>query len=721
MLVGQAGRYKVLTLLTQGGMASIHLARTQGEPEGDRFVVAKALLSAMTDKRRFREMFEDEARISAMFDHPNIVRTLDVAGNKSDQTIIMEFLAGESLAYLVRTAFKRGQPLPPTLVALVGAQVCAGLDHAHRLRAQDGRHLNIIHRDVSPQNIIVLFSGLVKLVDFGIAQAMNRKHETRTGVRKGKVCYMSPEQAVGANLDPRSDLFSLGTVLWEVLTCKRLFKRKRELDSLRAIADCEVPAVSDLVDEVPEAIESVVMRALNKDPAARYSSAGHMATALRNAMRRMGRLARKRDMAVFYRDVLDDVLVTKRKLLKAMEGPDAEVHALPSLAPNTEATLPSSPELNDMPESDELAEPERDLIERVDAEVISDEWQSSADGSGPSDEWSDSSELEPEPDYEVDPEAAGGADKEYEDEEYEDEPFEEDKPNPADLTQRTLRPTDDGSRADEAEQDWGDESTGKRSAKEKPGLRETATRSDHDAIVLPATRSRASVLVIAIASIACLIGFAIVLVLAWPEQNPAPPKAMQPIADPPKSQPDPLKPDPGLPAVDPPVADPPVVAPVENPPEATKPVMAAASLDVRTQPSGCQVKLDGEWLPGKSPIKALSIGPEQEHVVDVRCRNHKPESKRFTPKAGQQVVMLFSPPKAFNSRRSRTGTLKFNTRPWTEVSFKGKSLGITPVLGAKLPAGTHTLVLKNAGAGIDTTVQIIIRAGKTTSMLKKLN
>jgi serine/threonine protein kinase len=245
------GRYQLLALLATGGMAEIYLARQEGIKGFERLVVIKKILPHLARRKRFVEMFFDEARIAALLSHPNIVQIYDLGEDESDSEgsyyIAMEYLEGESLGYLVKQARKASRLMPSQLAAGIVAQVCDGLDYAHKLHDPKGKPLNIVHRDVSPHNIIVLFSGGVKLVDFGIAKAASQVHQTREGSLKGKLTYIAPEQCESKPVDARSDVFSMGVVLWELLTRRRLFKRDSDAAKVQAIMSDPIPQVRDMI------------------------------------------------------------------------------------------------------------------------------------------------------------------------------------------------------------------------------------------------------------------------------------------------------------------------------------------------------------------------------------------------------------------------------------------------------------------------------------------
>jgi len=213
LLGKRLGKYEILALLALGGTAEIYLARIGGAAGFEKWVVVKCLHDHLADDTEFVKMFLDEARLAAFLDHSNIVQTMELGEYENRYYMAMEFLAGLSLAMMIRRAGERlpGGKIPVPLVLNMVAQSCAGLHYAHE-RTANGKPLNIVHRDISPQNLVVSFEGVVKIVDFGIAKAEMRETRTRSGTIKGKFAYMSPEQCVANNVDPRTDVFALGEI-----------------------------------------------------------------------------------------------------------------------------------------------------------------------------------------------------------------------------------------------------------------------------------------------------------------------------------------------------------------------------------------------------------------------------------------------------------------------------------------------------------------------------
>ena len=268
------GRFELVYRLDVGGMAEIFLALERGAHRFERLVVIKRALPHLAAKRSFREMFLQEARFVARLNHPNIVQIHELGEAEGSAFIAMEHVLGASFRDLVRTVVESEKPIPLGVVVGLVAQSCAGAHAAHELTDPDGKPLGLVHRDISPHNLMVTRAGHVKLLDFGIAKATELGIDTtRTGALKGKVHYMSPEQVLQTRLDRRSDVFALGIVAWELFTSKRLFKRDNELATMQAITSGDAWPPSDFREDVPAAISAVVMKALHVDPSQRQPTA----------------------------------------------------------------------------------------------------------------------------------------------------------------------------------------------------------------------------------------------------------------------------------------------------------------------------------------------------------------------------------------------------------------------------------------------------------------
>jgi eukaryotic-like serine/threonine-protein kinase len=274
------GRYQLLRKIATGGMGQIYLARQRGPSGFEKLLVVKRILPHLSQEDDFIQMFFDEARISAHLNHPNIAQIYDLGDVGGVFFIAMEYVHGESLRQIWARARELKRAIPLGVKCRILADAAAGLDFAHRAKSPDGRPLNLIHRDVSPQNILVGFNGCVKLIDFGVAKAAGKVSNTITGAIKGKYAYMSPEQARGDELDLRSDVFGLGVILYELLVQARLFKRDSETATLRAVMGAKVPPPSAVVKGLPKTLDPVVLKALARDRSERFQSAGALQMAL---------------------------------------------------------------------------------------------------------------------------------------------------------------------------------------------------------------------------------------------------------------------------------------------------------------------------------------------------------------------------------------------------------------------------------------------------------
>jgi serine/threonine protein kinase len=272
----QLGRYRLIRRLAGGGMAEVYLARFAGAAGFERDMVLKRIRPELAQSPDFVRMLLDEARIAATLHHPNIVQAFDVEEVGGEYFIAMEYLDGIDLRNVQLILEERGELLPLENALHICAGLAAGLEHAHTMRDDEGRPLRIVHRDVSPHNVLLTRGGGVKLVDFGIAKSENRQTQTLHGGLKGKLGYMSPEQVRGEDIDHRSDLFSLGIILFELTTGTYLYSGRSEYDLLHQIAEGDIQPPSRVDPAYPPALEELVMKALAKDRDERYGSAGEI-------------------------------------------------------------------------------------------------------------------------------------------------------------------------------------------------------------------------------------------------------------------------------------------------------------------------------------------------------------------------------------------------------------------------------------------------------------
>ncbi len=288
------GRFELLGELATGGMAEIYLARERGAAQSSRLVVVKVVKPVTAEDVDFLTMFRDEGHLVMRLAHPNIAHVYEYGEAESRHYLSMEWVRGHPLGKIRKHLDERGDTLPIPLAVHVVAQVADALDHAHRARDDHGRLLGIVHRDVSPQNIMVSYDGVVKLLDFGVAKARSRLTTTQAGVVRGKFAYMSPQQCLGLPLDARSDIFSLGVVLHELLTGKPLYEGAVEFEIMRDIIEGNVRSPRDRNPAVPVALESIVMKALAKEPGERFETAAAFLEALEQFLLDRRELVQKR-------------------------------------------------------------------------------------------------------------------------------------------------------------------------------------------------------------------------------------------------------------------------------------------------------------------------------------------------------------------------------------------------------------------------------------------
>lgn len=274
------GRYTLLKKLGAGGMGEVFLAQPIGSESTDHFVVVKTLLPLLAQNEKLVEMFLEEAKFASQLEHPNICRVLDVGLTDGILFMALEFIRGVDLEGLQRKAASTGTSIPVPMAVRIIADAARGLDHAHKLTDENGRLLGLVHRDVSPHNLLVSFDGKVKVIDFGLAKTVGLAHHSHGGTLKGKFAYMSPEMVKDERIDLRVDVFALGIVLHELLSGQRLFRKDSDVATLAAIIQCEVPRLSEINPSVPPALDEIVFKALAKERPRRYQSAAELTDAL---------------------------------------------------------------------------------------------------------------------------------------------------------------------------------------------------------------------------------------------------------------------------------------------------------------------------------------------------------------------------------------------------------------------------------------------------------
>ena len=258
----QLGKYTLRQKIATGGMAEIWLSEQQGPGGFTKELVIKRILPHLASDARFVEMFLDEARLAAKLSHPNIVQIYDLGEADGSYFIAMQYIKGNDLEGIINQCNAHGERIDPPMAARIMADACAALDYAHSFADGNGNPLNLVHRDISPQNILVSEKGVVKLVDFGVAKAASSSHVTQAGAVKGKFCYMSPEQIASKPLDGRSDLFAMGIVLYELLTGRRPFGHESDMMAVTAILNQPPPPPQQFGAQLPQGLESVLFRSL---------------------------------------------------------------------------------------------------------------------------------------------------------------------------------------------------------------------------------------------------------------------------------------------------------------------------------------------------------------------------------------------------------------------------------------------------------------------------
>jgi len=339
------GRYQLIRKLAMGGMAEIYLAKQKGIEGFEKTLVVKRILPHLSENEDFVRMFRQEARTAARLNHANIAQIFDLG--KEEETgaeyIAMEFIHGEDVRRISKQAEALGREIPLGLVMRIVADACAGLDYAHKHSDENGRPLDIVHRDVSPQNILVSFDGSVKVVDFGIAKAADQATVTQSGVLKGKYSYMSPEQAAGQRVDCRTDVFAIGVVLWELLTGARLFKRASDVATLNAVAECRVDPPSSVNPSLPPDVDDLVMRALARDLNERYQEALQLQVAIEDWLVRNQQAASSAHLAAFMQDLYAERLAEESRLSESGVGRSKLSRSLQQLREDENLKRPSGP------------------------------------------------------------------------------------------------------------------------------------------------------------------------------------------------------------------------------------------------------------------------------------------------------------------------------------------------------------------------------------------
>ncbi|HYP87058.1 MAG TPA: serine/threonine-protein kinase, partial [Polyangiaceae bacterium] len=358
----RVGRYRILSELGRGGMSNVFLAVASGPGGVNKLVVLKALLPDLSTEPYALAMFLDEARLAAQLNHPNVVQTYEVGTEGDRHVIVMEYLEGQSLSGVARRAAQAGSPLPLGLHLRMIINALEGLHYAHELCAYEGAPLMLVHRDVSPQNVFVTYDGQVKVLDFGIAKATSSSTHTATGIVKGKIAYMAPEQIIGEAVDRRADLYSVGCMLWSAATNQKLWGDTPDVHIMRRVINGDVPTPQSVSPGVDDELNRIIIKALANDPNKRYATALELQHDLEQYAERTGIVAKQKDIARYVTDLFAD---TRAQLKALVERQLTLIQSDNSSISRERAPLGSSPTLTEQSQSvntklaEQQAPPER--------------------------------------------------------------------------------------------------------------------------------------------------------------------------------------------------------------------------------------------------------------------------------------------------------------------------------------------------------------------------
>jgi tRNA A-37 threonylcarbamoyl transferase component Bud32 len=709
------GNYQLVKKLAMGGMAQIYLARRKGADASNELVVVKRILPHLAENLEFVRMFLDEARIAARLAHPNIVQIHDLGAQDDSFFLAMEYIHGEDLRRMSKRADAHGTPLPVELACRIISDACAGLDYAHKKTDPSGKPLGIVHRDVSPQNILVSFDGSVKVVDFGIAKAADQATVTRSGVLKGKYSYMSPEQAAGQRVDCRSDVFALGVVLYELITQTRLFKRSNDMQTLTAVAECQVTPPSYMSPRVPPELDAIVMKALAKEPSHRYSEALQLQVALEAWLRMHGYAASQADLSAFMREVYaeriareartgtvvvdDDPPVTGQRT--ALEGHRRAATKDVTKADRGDLGAAAAVEVTDRSPpraSKDVTKAERGELVPASAIVATER--------NPQRPSRALKAVEPRREEKaVEPRREEKAVEPRREEKAVEPPLDDLEQS---LTERRPTPPRQVLAARRPEPEH------RPPAQSDPELQ---SRTDMTMVPAPRRRTRRWITVFVATASAAMVAFLLGGYLG-PRVAPGPatvlPEPAPPVA---KAPPEPSVTEPPVAAKEP--------APVVQPPP---PAPAQVQLTLETEPAQAAIRVDGQER-GQGPL-VVAVKAEQELEVAVSAPQHRPISRKLKVGAGPAQRERFvleplpkpPPPTPVVVRQPRAdpppkpapepakAMVRFAVTPWAEVSCGGRNLGTTPFEAVALPVGVYQCRFHNPDLGRTLTQRVEVKA-----------
>jgi serine/threonine protein kinase len=312
-MAAQQQRYRVLEKIASGGMAEVFRAESAGLEGFKKTVAIKRVLPHLSEKKQFIGMFLDEARLSAHLSHSNCVQVFDIGVGDNTYFIVMEFVDGADLKAIIDQSRRGGQPFPLELAALICLRICEGLSYAHEATDGRGHTLGIVHRDMSPPNVLITRHGEVKIVDFGLAKANSQLEKSEPGIIKGKFSYLSPEAALGQPIDARTDIFAVGIILWEMLAGRRLFLGDSDLDTVRQVQAARIPSIRDFHPHATAELDRVLAKALARDPVQRYQTARDLGRDLNTLLFHAGHPVSSFDIAALVEPIVRGREDSKRR------------------------------------------------------------------------------------------------------------------------------------------------------------------------------------------------------------------------------------------------------------------------------------------------------------------------------------------------------------------------------------------------------------------------
>jgi serine/threonine protein kinase len=726
------GKYLLLERINVGGMAEIFLARSRGVHGFKRILAIKKILPTMAEDEEFIAMFVDEARIAAELSHAGIVQIFELGKFEDDYYIAMEFVHGKDMRFIQERLARERRPIPVALASWIVLKICEALDYAHTKKDPSGRPLGIIHRDVSPQNVIISYEGEVKICDFGIAKAANRSQKTQAGVLKGKFGYMSPEQVRGLPLDGRSDIFTVGTLFYEMVTLERLFVGESDFSTLEKVRNADVVPPSTYNRDVPEELEEIILRALSKEVEDRFQSTAEFGDAVQAFMLNNS-MSSAREISGFMKDKFQVELDAElRRLDEYQELPEAALQVpADSLRPGLS---PAEPDNN--------VDLDAKTLIFASSEIGPEKPKKLAPPPIPKSRRSAPA---------VNPSAAAGASPELLD------------AKTMIFQDPDLQPEDDISELPT------------KGVMDRPDLRLVETGGPARAGGVRTRSLREKLFFPMAVFVALLLGWSLFVTTRLQQRRPV---AVSPelelitwpstdvkvflndtqvASDTPFIARDMT---PGvhslrverkgyeqvekrfelsmgtrmvmelsLRKIKVPVPEkPPEKKPPEDKPPEVVPGKKATVLIVDSDPAGAIVYLDGKRI-GKTPLRKSDLKPKAKAKVYITYKGYKPGSKTLKIKSGEEheVRLVLAKASAIRKpppdKKKRYGYLVANTRPWSKVYVDGKYTGretpIPPDKKLKLTAGKHKVIFETPG-GKRYAFEIEVEPEKVLKLIKRL-